>query len=215
MRSASHVRLRATTLKKVRVRVCVHLPFGLSLSDCQFEDQKPILRHLICVAATSRPELVVFLVFKTSTWTSDEGRHSDCRHGFDDEESHHLDLDEGDHVHESHDYHCSASGPEDCLVVFSLVPLYILFSRCSSVFTVSVPSSSEGLHELVLVSVVSPYCTTQFLSLHLLPCQILPCRLACILVRACAFDTAILRGGAPRSFRNCAHSRNPSNLSLS
>ena len=39
-------------------------------------------------------------------------------------------------------------------------------------------------------------------SLHWLFCQILPCRIACILVRACAFGTARPRGSAPRSFRN-------------
>ena len=39
----------------------------------------------------------------------------------------HEDLDEGDHVHEEHDGHCSASGSEDCRVRFSLFPQYNLF----------------------------------------------------------------------------------------
>ena len=60
------------------VCVCAQLPFGLSLSDCQLEEQK-ILRSMICVAATSRPELVLFLVFKTSAGTSVEVGYGDCR----------------------------------------------------------------------------------------------------------------------------------------
>ena len=52
-------------------------------------------------------------------------------------------------------------------------------------------------------------------SCHLLFCQILPCRIACVLLRACPFDTARRpRGSAPRTFRNYAFPRNPSNLSL-
>ena len=43
-----------------------------------------------------------------------------CRHVCDDQESHHEDLVEGDHVHEDHDNHLSASGSEDYLVMFSL-----------------------------------------------------------------------------------------------
>ena len=50
----------------------------------------------------------------------------------------HEDHDEGDHVHEEHDGHCSASGSEDCLVRFSLFNCAIcLYSGRSSVFTVS------------------------------------------------------------------------------
>ena len=65
--------------ERVKVCICAHHPFGLSLFECQFkEDQKDkILRSLICVAATSRPELVFFLVFKTSAGTSDEVRCGD------------------------------------------------------------------------------------------------------------------------------------------
>ena len=55
---------------------------------------------MICVAATGRTELVFFFVFKTSAGTSDEVDYGDCRHVCDDEESHHEDLEEGDHVHE-------------------------------------------------------------------------------------------------------------------
>ena len=76
------------------------------------------LHCLICVAATGRPELVFFLVLKTRAGTSDMVGYCDCRHVCDDEESHNEDLDEGDHVHEDHDDHCSASGTEDCLVMF-------------------------------------------------------------------------------------------------
>ena len=47
---------------------------------------------------------------------------------------------------------------------------------------------------------------------HLRFCQ---CRIVCIFVRACAFDTARLRGSTLRSFRYCAFSRNPSILLLS
>ena len=101
---------------KVRVRacVCVPPPFGFSLSDCQFEEiKKTLLRSLICAAEASRPELVFFLLF------------NDCRHVRYDEETHHEDLDEGDHDHEEHDGYCSASGT------------ICSSSRCSSVFTVS------------------------------------------------------------------------------
>ena len=42
------------------------------VTDCKFEEQsKTHLHYLICVAATSRPGLVFFLVFKTSAGTSD------------------------------------------------------------------------------------------------------------------------------------------------
>ena len=85
---------------RVRVCICVHIPFGLSRSDCQLEEDQQkteFLRYLICVAATGRFELVFFLVFKMSAGTSDESGYGDCRH-----------LDEGDHVHAGPDDHCSA-----------------------------------------------------------------------------------------------------------
>ena len=61
------------------------------------------LRSLNCVAAMSRPELVFFLVFKTSAGTSHVVGSPDCRHVRDNEESRHEDHDAGDHVHEDHD----------------------------------------------------------------------------------------------------------------
>ena len=85
MRSASSVRRRATTLE--RVCICVHPPFGLSFEEEQKESK------LICVAATSRPELVFFLAFKTSEGTSKKVGCCDCRCVRDDEESNHEDLD--------------------------------------------------------------------------------------------------------------------------
>ena len=133
MRSASSVRRRATTLE--RVCICVHPPFGLSFEEEQKESK------LICVAATSRPELVFFLAFKTSEGTSKKVSCCDCRCVRDDEESNHEDLDEGDHVHEDRDDHCSASGS---------VPPYNLF--------VFGASSLRGLYDVVLVSVVIPFC---------------------------------------------------------
>ena len=74
---------------------------------------KTILHSLTCVTATRRPELVSFFVFKTSAGTSDVVGYGDCRHVCHHEESHHEDIDEGDHVHEDHDDHCSALGSGD------------------------------------------------------------------------------------------------------
>ena len=45
-------------------------------------------------------------------------------------------------------------------------------------------------------------------------CQSFPYRSACIRVRACALDIDHPCGSAPRSFRNCASSRNPNDLLL-
>ena len=53
--------------------------------------------------------------------------YCDCRHVREDEESHHGDLDETDHVHEDNDDHCSASYTEDCLAMFFPFPLYNVF----------------------------------------------------------------------------------------
>ena len=92
----------------------------ISRSDCHFpivkSKIKTIVRSLIGVAATSRPEPVFFLVFQTSAGTSDEVGYGACRHVCDGGESDHEDLVASDHVHEDHDDHCSASGSEDCLV---------------------------------------------------------------------------------------------------
>ena len=144
---------------RVRVCVCVHLPFGLSLSDCQVEeDQRRHLSYLICVAATSRPELVFFLVFKTSAGAS-AVVVCGCRHVCDDEESQHEDLDEGDHVHEDHDDHSSASAAQDCWVMCSLFhSTSCFYSGCYSDSTVSLPPPWEGCTTLSSVSVVRPFC---------------------------------------------------------
>ena len=70
-------------------------------SDCHSPIVNPkkmkTFLHYLCVAAISRPQLVISLVLKTSPGTSDEVSHGDCRHVCDDEESRHEDLDEGDH----------------------------------------------------------------------------------------------------------------------
>ena len=66
-------------------------PFGLSLYECQFEEDQKI-RHLMCVATTDRFELVFCLVLKTSVGTLDVVGYCDCRHVHDDVESHHEDL---------------------------------------------------------------------------------------------------------------------------
>ena len=64
--------------------------------------------------------------------------HSDCRHVCDDEEFHHEDLDEDDHVHEDRDDHCSPLGSEARVVMVSLYHCTTWsYSGCSSVFTVS------------------------------------------------------------------------------
>ena len=68
------------------------------------------------------------------------------RHVCDDEESHH---DEGDHVQEDHNDHCS----EDCFVMFSLSDREI--TAFFGLFGVAA-SSLVGLYDLVLVSAVSP-----------------------------------------------------------
>ena len=70
------------------------------------------------------------------------------------------DLDEGDHVHEDHDGHCSASGSEDGLVRFCLVPQYKLFVTRGALRSLRCRSASSliGLYDLVLVSLVSPFC---------------------------------------------------------
>ena len=113
-------------------------------------------------------------------------------------------LDEGDHVHEDHDVHCSASGTEDCLVMCSLfhcTTLY-LFWVFFGLYGVVV-YSLVVLYDLVLVSVVSPFVRRSEVN----PLFI---RIACIFVRASALGTA-----RPRSFRNFVSLRNPSKLLLS
>ena len=71
------------------------------------------------------------------------------------------DLDEGDNVHEGHDHHWSASGSEDCLVMSSLFPLYSVFVLRVFFGLYGVAASSlVGLYDLVLFSVMSPFCRT-------------------------------------------------------
>ena len=57
-----------------------------------------------------------------------------------DDRSHQENLVEGDHVHDDHDDHCSASGSGERLVKFSLCHcIMCLCSGCSLVFTVLLP----------------------------------------------------------------------------
>ena len=81
-----------------------------------------------------------------------------------------------------------------------------LYSGCSSVFTVLLASSVVGSYDLVLVSVVSPFCgrSDRVPVVVCVSSRFSPCRIACILVRACAFDTSRARSSARRSFRNFA-----------
>ena len=169
--------LRGKTQKRAResAYLCTH-PVRIVSIRLSIRRRSKNLHHLICVAATSRPELVFFLVFKTSVGTQDVVGYCDCRHVCDDEESH------------------QTLGTEDCLVMFSLA------------------SSMVGLYDLVSVCVVSPFCQKKRrnFSFHLLLCQILPCRTACLLVRVCVFSTGRPRGSAPRSFSPlcfCAESK--------
>ena len=145
--------------ENVSVRVCISVHSDRSVthrvSSIRIMIKNKFLRCLICVAATTRPELVFSLVSKTSAGTSGEVGCGDCRHVCDDEESHREDLDEGDRVH---DDHCSASSSEDCLV---MAPCFtaqcvciqgVLRSlRCRCLLLVT------GVYDLVLVS-VSPFC---------------------------------------------------------
>ena len=79
-------------------------------------------------------------------------------------------------------------------------------------------SSLVGLHDLCVGLCRKSFPLEEAMYIHffhLLVCQILPCRIACVLVRAFAFGTARPRGSAPRSFRNCVSVRNPHNLLFS
>ena len=99
----------------VRVSLCTP-PFGLSFE----EDEKHSTLSHSC-PATGRPELVFCFVFKTNAGIFDVVHYCDCRHVYDDGESHHEDLDEGDLDHEDHDSLGSASVTDDCPVMFSHV----------------------------------------------------------------------------------------------
>ena len=99
-------------------------------------------------------------MYRTCVGTSDEVGNGDCRHECDDEEPHQGNLVESTHVHDDHDDHdCSASGSEDCLVKF---PFFLMYNVlvCKVFFgPYGVAASSlVGLYDLVLVSVVSPFC---------------------------------------------------------
>ena len=81
-----------------------------------------------------------------------------CRHVCDDQESHHEDLVEGDHVHEDHDNHLSASSSEDCLVMFFPFPhvRFVCIQSVLRLYSVAA-SSSVALYDLVWVSEVTPF----------------------------------------------------------
>ena len=95
-------------------------------------------------------------------------------------------------------------------------PLYKLFVfRVFSSLHGVAASSLVGLYDLVLVCREPARQKKRRNSFCHLPfCQILPCRITCILVLACAFGTARPRSSAPRSFRNLVSLRNPSDQSL-
>ena len=137
-------------------------------------DHKKLLHYLNCVAATTgRPELVFFLVFKTSAGTSDVVGYCDCRHVCDDGESHHEELVQSDHVH------CSASGTEDCLVMsvqFMCFQGVLRSLRCRCLLLGRVVRPSIGF-----LSKPVRHKKRRKSVLHLLICQFLPCRMACIL----------------------------------
>ena len=133
-------------------------------------------------------------------WKTPPVSYCDCRHVCDDEESHHEDLDERDHVHEDNDDHCSASGSEACLVIFSFHSVQL--------------DCVQGVRRSLCCRCLFPKARPK--SIFRLPfCQNLPCRITNILGRACAFGTSRPRGSAPRLFRKSNFLRNLSNLLLS
>ena len=76
------------------------------------------------------------------------------RHACDDEESHHEDLDEGDHVHEDHDDSSALlSGHAFPFPLYNLFVFRVFFG-----LYVVAASSLAALYDLVLVSAVSPFC---------------------------------------------------------
>ena len=86
--SASEKKNSEIVRVSVCVWICVHHPFGLSLSECKFEESSKTNLHSLILVATSRTELVFFLAFKTRCWHSNVVGYCDCRHVCDDEESH-------------------------------------------------------------------------------------------------------------------------------
>ena len=141
---------------KVRVRVCIGVQLPVRIVTLRLSIRRRsqnIPHYLIYVAARGRPGLVFFLVFKTSAGASDAAGLCDCRHVCDVEESHHEDHAEGDHVHDEHNDHCTASGTEDCTVMFSFFICTILsLSRVFFGLCGVAASSLVGLYDLVLVS---------------------------------------------------------------
>ena len=86
----------------------MHLPFKLSFFDRRFEG---ILRKKNPSVALSLFSVARALLSSTCAVKSGEAGYGDCCHDCDDEEqSHHEDLVEGDHVHNDHNDHCTASG---------------------------------------------------------------------------------------------------------
>ena len=177
----SNVRLRTTTLKWCAWDcVSVHT----YRSDCHspIGDSKMmfLLLPLVCVTSPSRPELVYCIFFRTCAGTSDDIDHGDCRHDCDDEESHQAEFFENDPVHDD---------PMTTVLHRDLQMDYpsLLFSTVHFVCIQRVVRSLRCC------------CLRIFLdsSFHLLLCQIIPCRTACILVRECACDIARPRDSAP------------------
>ena len=170
-----------------------------TLSDCQFEDQI-LLLSLICVTATGRPELVVIVVMIATTKNPTEKTLSKV----------------------------TMSMTTTMTTVLHRV-LRIGWSSfpCSTVQVACIQGVLRSLRccclllDWVLRPCVGLCCNapssrvaTYFLFFTCYSVQNLPCRTACILVRACAFDIARPRGSAPRSFRTCASSQDLSNLLL-
>ena len=102
------------SVEKVPARACICMDLPVRIVNLK-KTKKQLLR---CLIWAGRPELVFFLVFKTSVGTLDEVGYGDCHHVCDDAESHHEDFDEGDHVHEDRGDRSSTSSSEDCLVMF-------------------------------------------------------------------------------------------------
>ena len=148
--------------------------------------------------------------------TSDVVGYSDCRQVCDDEESFLEDLESSFHVHEYHDDqplfsigYGRLSGQDSPFTLYTLFVFNVFFSLHGVA-----ASSLVRLSDRMLASVVSPFVTKKRRKsiCHLLLCQILPRRIACVLVNACACGTDRPRGGAPRSFRNFVSLRNLSHL---
>ena len=128
---------------RVRECICTHTPFGLSLSEMSL--RRMFFLRKTTLSESSRKKVALrlcsFVCSRRVAGTSDVAGHSD-RHVCDDEESHHEDLQESDHVHEDHDDQCPASGSEACLVMFSPFPQHnlIVFRVCFGLYGVAASS---------------------------------------------------------------------------